>query len=68
MCFFLGLLWFRREIYLATMSLRIGPRSIAEPPPNAPMLQGTGIFWKIKRNEEYRDQGSAKDQPSYRMI
>ena len=26
MCFFLGLLWFLREIYLATKSLRIGPR------------------------------------------
>ena len=26
LCFFLGLLWFLREIYLATMSLRIGPR------------------------------------------
>jgi len=26
LCFFLGLLWFLREIYLGTMSLRIGPR------------------------------------------
>ena len=26
LCFFLGLLWFLREIYLATVSLRIGPR------------------------------------------
>jgi hypothetical protein len=26
LCFFLGLLWFLREIYLATMNLRIGPR------------------------------------------
>jgi hypothetical protein len=26
LCFFLGLLWFLREIYLATKSLRIGPR------------------------------------------
>jgi len=26
LCFFLGLLWFLRKIYLATMSLRIGPR------------------------------------------
>ena len=26
LCFFLGLLGFLREIYLATMSLRIGPR------------------------------------------
>jgi hypothetical protein len=26
LCFFLGLLWLLREIYLATMSLRIGPR------------------------------------------
>jgi hypothetical protein len=26
LCFFLGLLWFLREIYLATMTLRIGPR------------------------------------------
>ena len=25
LCFFLGLLWFLREIYLATKSLRIGP-------------------------------------------
>jgi hypothetical protein len=25
-CFFLGLLWFLREIYLSTKSLRIGPR------------------------------------------
>ena len=25
LCFFLGLLWFLREIYLATMNLRIGP-------------------------------------------
>ena len=24
--FFLGLLWFLREIYVATVSLRIGPR------------------------------------------
>ncbi len=26
LCFFVGLLWFLREIYLATKSLRIGPR------------------------------------------
>ena len=26
LCFFLGLLWLLREIYLATMSLRIEPR------------------------------------------
>jgi hypothetical protein len=26
LCFFLGLLCFLREIYLATMNLRIGPR------------------------------------------
>jgi Protein of unknown function (DUF2721) len=26
LCFFLGLLWFLCEIYLATMTLRIGPR------------------------------------------
>ena len=26
LCFFLGLLWFLREIYLATVTLRIGPR------------------------------------------
>jgi hypothetical protein len=26
LCFFLGLLWFVREIYLATVTLRIGPR------------------------------------------
>ena len=26
LCFFLGLLWFLREIYLSTKSLRIGPR------------------------------------------
>jgi hypothetical protein len=26
LCFFLGLLCFPREIYLATVSLRIGPR------------------------------------------
>jgi hypothetical protein len=26
LCFFLGPLWFLREIYLATMNLRIGPR------------------------------------------
>jgi predicted signal transduction protein with EAL and GGDEF domain len=25
LCFFLGLLWFLREIYLATMTVRIGP-------------------------------------------
>lgn len=25
-CLFLGLLWFLREIYLATNNLRIGPR------------------------------------------
>jgi hypothetical protein len=30
--FFLGLLWFRREIYLATKSLRIGQRWIDEAP------------------------------------
>jgi len=27
LAFFLGLLWFLREIYVATVNLRIGPRS-----------------------------------------